>query len=71
MLFWLFQIGDFGEARKQIEQGLTSLDTLGSKRLVGTIPYMSPEACNCESLDEANDVYAFGMVMYELCNTKC
>lgn len=38
---------------------------------MGTIPYMSPEACNCEPLDKANDVYAFGMVMYELCNTKC
>ena len=32
---------------------------------------MSPEACKCEPLDKANDVYAFAMVMYELCNTKC
>lgn len=67
----LFQIGDFGEARKQIEEGLTSLDTLGSKRQVGTIPFMSPEACNCEPLNEENDIYSFSMVMYELCNTNC
>ena len=32
---------------------------------------MSPEACSCQPLDKANDIYAFAMVMYELCNTKC
>ena len=32
---------------------------------------MSPKACNCEPLEKANDVYAFAMVMYELCNNKC
>ena len=32
---------------------------------------MSPEVCSCEPLDKPNDVYAFAMVMYELCNTKC
>lgn len=44
---------------------------LGSKRLVGIIFYMFLEVCNCELFDKVNDVYVFGMVMYELCNIKC
>lgn len=70
-VFLVFQIGDFGEARKQVEEGLTSLNTLGSRQQVGTIPFMSPEACSCEPLDKANGIYAFSLVMYELCFTKC
>ena len=38
---------------------------------MGTVPYMSPEAINCEPLDMANDVYGFSMVLYELRNTEC
>lgn len=33
---------------------------------VGTPQYLSPEACNGEKLDERADIWAFGILMYEM-----
>lgn len=60
---------DFGLAR-QVEltagQGLTS--TLGLP--VGTLRYMSPEQCRGESATPASDVFAAGVVLYEMSTGK-
>lgn len=34
--------------------------------LVGTLPYMSPEQCQAQSVDQRSDIYAFGCLFYEM-----
>lgn len=62
------KILDFGVARlTHSDSNLTTLHTeMG--QLVGTIPYMSPEqvAGDTLSIDARSDIYALGVVLYEL-----
>ncbi len=53
------KIVDFGIAR-------TGAAKEGGAELSGTLPYMSPEQCAAEHLDVRCDVYALGVVLYEL-----
>ena len=66
------KILDFGLA-KQIESGLQPSDaTLPSSTytsagmLVGTVGYMSPEQVRGESVDHRSDIFALGLVLYEM-----
>jgi tetratricopeptide (TPR) repeat protein len=34
--------------------------------LVGTLPYMSPEQCQAQPVDQRSDIYAFGCLLYEM-----
>ncbi|MCA9909798.1 MAG: serine/threonine protein kinase, partial [Anaerolineae bacterium] len=34
--------------------------------VVGTAPYMSPEQCQAQDVDQRADIYAFGCVLYEM-----
>ncbi len=52
---------DFGIARSTLRNTQTRAGTLKGK-----ISYMSPEQCRGESIDRRSDVFAFGIVMYEL-----
>lgn len=52
------KVCDFG-----IAQGAVHEET---RRFAGTPEYMSPEQCRAEELDARSDVYAVGVVMYEL-----
>lgn len=57
---------DFGLARLTESKGstiepLTSVDTV-----IGTIDYMAPEQLNGEAIDARTDIFAFGVVLYEM-----
>ncbi|CAL9013709.1 unnamed protein product, partial [Prunus brigantina] len=59
------KVADFGLA-KLIEVGSTSLPT----RFAGTFGYMPPEYARCGGVSTKVDVYAFGVVIYELISAK-
>lgn len=52
---------DFGIAKANAVADVTAAGTLKGK-----IPYMSPEQCRAERLDRRSDVFALGVVLYEL-----
>lgn len=54
-------LGDFGIARLVGQTGLTS-----SGAMIGTPAYMSPEQGRGERADERSDIYALGIVLYEM-----
>lgn len=56
------KLTDFGIARP----GAVSLHTADSGRVVGTLPYLSPEQLGEEELTPKTDVYALGVTLYEL-----
>src|SRR5688572_25571345 len=52
---------DFGIAKANTLSDFTAVGTLKGK-----IPYMSPEQCRAERLDRRSDIFALGVVLYEL-----
>src|SRR5574341_1409189 len=54
-------LGDFGIARIFGQTGLTA-----EGAMIGTPAYMSPEQGRGESADERSDIYALGIVLYEM-----
>ncbi|MBA2541938.1 MAG: serine/threonine protein kinase [Deltaproteobacteria bacterium] len=56
---------DFGIAKAQNR----TTETQGGV-LKGKYSYMSPEQCRCEELDRRSDVFAMGIVLYELTTLK-
>ncbi len=63
----LVKVLDFGvaklvaEANQSDAAGLTETNTI-----TGTLPYMSPEQLHGENLDTRSDIYALGVVLYEI-----
>ncbi len=60
---------DFGLARKanqNAREAETASVITNAERVVGTLPYMSPEQLRCEELDAHADIFAFGAVLYEM-----
>ena len=55
------RVTDFGVAHVTIDAGLTTAGTT-----VGTASYMAPEQAQAEALTEATDLYAVGVVLYEI-----
>ncbi len=58
------KIVDFGIAKAAMRQGETR-----SGSLKGKVSYMSPEQCKMGTVDRRSDVYALGVVLYELVTT--
>ncbi len=54
-------IGDFGVARSLAGSGLTLPGTV-----VGTLDYLSPEQARGEEVDARTDLYALGIILYEM-----
>jgi serine/threonine protein kinase len=55
------KLADFGVA-----QGMEGTTTAGAMLPVGKAGYMSPEQVNCQPLDARSDLYAVGIVLWEL-----
>jgi Protein kinase domain len=74
--FGLVKILDFGLAKLTENSALISLTedtrTIGSAPLtvegsiLGTVNYMSPEQAEAKNVDARSDVFAFGVVLYEM-----
>jgi eukaryotic-like serine/threonine-protein kinase len=56
------KVGDFGIAKAAFATG--DLTTTGS--IIGTVTYLSPEQARGEEPDARSDLYALGVVLYEL-----
>lgn len=52
---------DFGLAKLSFETGYTQVG-----QMIGTVAYMSPEQAKVASIDERTDIWALGVVFYEL-----
>ncbi len=64
------KIGDFGlamELEKPEDNVKRSSNKLGSKALEGTPIYLSPEQLEGKHIDQKVDIYALGLVLYEMC----
>ncbi|CAN5579394.1 hypothetical protein BH23PSE2_BH23PSE2_11190 [soil metagenome] len=54
-------VNDFGVARSLVSSGLTQ-----SGAVVGTPDYLSPEQARGEAVDPRSDLYALGLMLYEM-----
>jgi predicted ATPase/predicted Ser/Thr protein kinase len=55
------RLTDFGVAH---QDGTSNLTEAGM--MVGTVDYLSPEACQGEALDGRTDIWAFGVLLFEM-----
>jgi serine/threonine protein kinase/predicted ATPase len=66
----IVKVLDFGLARRLAPAGNPSLSPVGRDTepgtLVGTLLYMSPEQARAEPVGPASDIFALGLVLYEL-----
>lgn len=62
----LLKILDFGLARIVKDDIAATVTNMGSDGVAGTLPYMSPEQLQGESLDARTDIYSSGVFLYEL-----
>ncbi|HEY4053408.1 MAG TPA: protein kinase [Terriglobales bacterium] len=63
----LVKVLDFGVAKLVQESDKTAVTTLTeTNTITGTLPYMSPEQLRGENLDARSDIYALGVVLYEI-----
>jgi Tol biopolymer transport system component/predicted Ser/Thr protein kinase len=64
---------DFGLAKQTVELGpddVTIAPATGEGQLSGTLQYMSPEQLEGKPADARSDIFAFGLILYELIAAK-
>ena len=61
----IVKVLDFGIAK------IMGLETKDDNQIFGTPRYMSPEQCAGESVDARSDIYALGIILYELLSHRC
>jgi tRNA A-37 threonylcarbamoyl transferase component Bud32 len=59
------KVVDFGIAKA----GITRLETAGGA-MKGSVPYLAPEQCTGKTVDRRSDVFALGIVLYELATVR-
>ncbi len=66
------KILDFGLAKllRPVEEGSQADTMTGTRGVVGTLPYMAPEQLRGEAVDARADLYAAGVVLYEVATGK-
>jgi eukaryotic-like serine/threonine-protein kinase len=63
----LVKVLDFGVAKLVADAHPSDATTLTqTNTITGTLPYMSPEQLRGENLDTRSDIYALGVVLYEI-----
>ncbi len=67
------KILDFGLARierEPVADGTATMTLTGEGMIVGTLQYMSPEQIEGRKADARSDIFAFGLVLYEMLTGK-
>lgn len=59
-------VSDFGVARSLATSGLSQAGLTGMGTVVGTPEYLSPEQARGEPVDARSDLYALGLILYEM-----
>lgn len=67
--FRIAKLSDFGIA-KSVNDDSDSQSLTGTKDLMGSPAYMSPEQCQNLKLDERSDIYSLGCTMFEALSGK-
>ncbi len=62
----LVRLMDFGIAKIESAERSTGAGLTSAGQIMGTPEYMSPEQCLGEKLDHRSDIYALGIVIYEM-----
>jgi predicted ATPase/predicted Ser/Thr protein kinase len=60
------RLADFGLARLAASPGNRGPRLTQSGMLMGTVDYVSPEACQGEAPDERSDIWSFGVMLFEM-----
>ena len=60
------KVADFGIAKAALDDGEPAKDLTGTGAIIGTAKYLSPEQVDGRALDGRSDIYALGVVLYEM-----
>ena len=65
-----FGLARFGQTAEPLKDDTLTMALTGKNEIVGTIYYMSPEQLQSKEADARRDIFAFGLVLYEMITGK-